>query len=74
MKNILAKESSVSLANELKLVGISVYEDLHKLLVVDCTNIAYNISLALKKELRKVDNWMVEKDDAVGSPHAWYFL
>jgi hypothetical protein len=53
MKNILTIESTVSLSNELKLMGISVYEDLHNLLVVDCT-IAYNkYSLALKKKKKK---------------------
>jgi hypothetical protein len=53
MKNILTIESTVSLANEVKLMGISVYEDLHNLLVVDCT-IAYNkYSLALKKKKKK---------------------
>jgi hypothetical protein len=66
MKNILTIESTVSLANEVKLMGISVYEDLHNLLVVDCT-IAYNkYSLALKKKKKKVDKWMVETDDTVG--------
>jgi len=66
MKNILTIESTVSLSNELKLMGISVYEDLHNLLVVDCT-IAYNkYSLALKKKKKKVDKWMVETDDTVG--------
>jgi hypothetical protein len=58
MKNILTIESTVSLANELKLMGISVYEDLHNLLVVDCT-IAYNNSLALKKKRKKKTNgWL----------------
>jgi hypothetical protein len=41
MKNIRAIKRAVSLANELKLVRISVYEDLHKPLIVDCT-IAYD--------------------------------
>lgn len=41
MKNILAIKSTVSLANELKFMRISVYEHLHKPLVVDCT-IAYD--------------------------------
>ena len=48
MKNILAIKSTVSLANELKFMRISVYEHLHKPLVVDCT-IAYD----------SVSHWMV---------------
>jgi hypothetical protein len=66
MKNILTIESTVSLANEVKLMGISVYEDLHNFLVFFFTISNNKYSLALKKKKKKVDKWMVETDDTVG--------
>lgn len=52
MKNILTIESSISLANQLELMGTPVYEDLHEFSAVDCT-IAYS-SLALEKNCVQV--------------------